>query len=224
MSPPAPRSDLDARVAASPLLHTMRTMARDKRALRLKQKKRRRQLARSRTGQVGFASDWPLTSCLMSDNWGEHGVLVQIVVTRTRTPDDPRSDCAVGVFLVDPGCLGVKDGFAKIATQAERRETIERVGRTSLLSEVSPNLALKVIVEATTYASELGFAPHPDAQAPLTLLHDADPSAASEEVPLGGADGKPFYVSGPNDDAERIYRQLEARLGLDGFHCTMMSL
>ena len=224
MSPPAPRSDLDARVAASPLLHTMRTMARDKRALRLKQKKRRRQLAQSRTGQVDFAAAWPLTSCVMSDDWDQYGTLVQIAVTRTRRPDDPHSDCAVGVFLVDPGCLGVKDGFAKIATRAERREIIEGISRMSPLSEVSPDLAMKVIRDATVYAADLGFAPHPDARAPLTLLHDADPSAATEEVPLGSDDGKPFYVSGPNDDAGKICRQLQARLGPDGFHYATMAM
>lgn len=154
----------------------------------------------------------------MSDEWTEHGALVQIVVTRSRLPADPHHNCAIGVFLVDLGCLGIKNAFARITTRAERQELVARIQQTAQLSEVSPDLALKVICEATAYAADLGFDPHPDAAAALPLLHDADPSAAAEQIPLGGPEGKPLYIAGPHDDPDRILHQLEARLGRDAFH------
>jgi len=198
-------------------------MARNKRALRLKQKRRRQQFAQSSVGKVSFASAWPLTSCLMSDNWNDLGALVQIIVTRTRRPDDSHSDCAVGVFLVDLGCLGIKNAFAKVVPPPERRQLVADICQSSMMVEVSPDLALKVIQEATVYAAELGFSPDPDAKAALLLLRDADPSAAHEQIHLGGPDGKPHYISGPHDDQEQICHQLESRLGPDGFNYTIQA-
>ena len=192
-------------------------MARDKRAARLKQKKRRQRLVTSPSGRLRAAMTWPPNSCLMSASWAERGQLVQIVVTRARRADDPHSDCAIGVFLVDLGCLGVKNAFAKAVTAAQRREVVAKIEQNARMTEVSPDLALKVIRAGIDYAADLGFDPNPDAHLALLLLHDADPAAATETVPLGGDDGRPLYIAGPNDNPGQIMRQLEARSGPEGF-------
>jgi len=49
-------------------------------------------------------------------------------------------------------------------------------------------------------------------------LSGADPDACPAKIPLGGDDGKPFYIAGPYDHARAIVDKLIRRLGPDGFH------
>jgi hypothetical protein len=79
------------------------------------------------------------------------------------------------------------------------------------------NLAAKIIREGVAYARELGFSPNRDIRDAELVLGDADPDACDEEIPLG-RDGKPFFVSGPYDNVERILDKLTRKLGPDGFH------
>lgn len=192
-------------------------MARNKRALRLKRDRRRKQQLNSATEQMRMASRWPLASCLMSTNWTDRGALVQLVLMRRRSSDDSSEPGAVGVFLADLGCLGIKNAFARYMSMTEHEALLDHLFDTASFEQVSPDLALKVLVAARDYASSLGFAPHPDSKAPLMLLHDADPARAGESIPVGGPDGKPLFVSGPDDDVPRVVSQLSARLGPDGF-------
>jgi len=37
-------------------------------------------------------------------------------------------------------------------------------------------------------------------------------------IPLGGREGKPFFVAGPYDNVDRIMAKLRRKLGEDGFH------
>lgn len=70
---------------------------------------------------------------------------------------------------------------------------------------------------AVAYARELGFEPHRDSRPAAGHLGElAGPSAIGF-----GRDGKPEYVQGPYDDADRILRTLEANVGRDNFHFTV---
>ena len=83
---------------------------------------------------------------------------------------------------------------------------------------VDLDLAVKVIRTAIDYAADLGFDPHPDFAEVEPLLAGAQPALCSVPVPVGGDDGKPFFVAGPHDDAESIMAILSRRLGREGFH------
>jgi len=52
----------------------------------------------------------------------------------------------------------------------------------------------------------------------MLVLGDADPDACDVPIPLGGKDGKPFFIAGPYDNVDRIMAKLTRKLGPDGFH------
>jgi len=80
------------------------------------------------------------------------------------------------------------------------------------------NLVAKIIREAIAYAKDLGFKPDPDYRDAMLVLGDADPGACDVPVPLGGQDGKPFFIAGPYDNVDRIIAKLTRKLGPDGFY------
>ena len=66
------------------------------------------------------AMKWPMFSCLISSHWRDTGALVQVIVTRSRDSDEPGPMC-VGDFLVDLGCLGLKNGHGGFMLHADRQ-------------------------------------------------------------------------------------------------------
>lgn len=159
---------------------------------------------------------WPLLEVLISPDWEDTGALTEILVARR----SPAGQVVVGVFLVDHGCLGIKSAFGRAFRstgeyQRDLRESLVR-GRDMLIGDL--NLAARIMDEALAYARELGFAPDPDYYAARLVLGDAQPQDCPLRVPLGGTDGKPLFVSGPNDDVEAIMATLTRKLGRQGFH------
>ena len=76
------------------------------------------------------------------------------------------------------------------------------------------DMAAKIIGETIDYAQDIGFKPHKDIKQAFLVLGETHPEKyANLEVPVGGPEGKPFFVSGPNDDADRIIRILDRKLG-----------
>jgi hypothetical protein len=160
------------------------------------------------------AATWPWHECLVSADWHREGELVQVVVARRSSADE----VAAGVFLVDLGCLGVKDAFARLfpSPAAYERDLRRRLTDAQRWVRADPSLAAKIVREGIAYARHLGFAPHRDYAGAAALLQGADPAASDAHVPLG-KDGKPFFVSGPHDNVPRILAQLEKAVGAGNF-------
>jgi len=171
--------------------------------------------ARSMRGLLRTSSSWPLHECWIAKEWQEEGAIVQVVVSRLSS----QGQVAAGVFLVDLGCLGVKNAFGGVfdTRLTYAQELREHTLATQEMIECSLDLAAKVIRDAVAYARDLGFSPHRDYRDAMLVLSDANPDACDETVPLG-MDGKPFFVSGPYDNVDRIMAKLTRRLGPDGFH------
>ncbi|HID87082.1 MAG TPA: hypothetical protein EYP55_06835 [Anaerolineae bacterium] len=162
------------------------------------------------------SGSWPLHECLLTKEWQKEGVITQILVARR----SPTGQIATGTFLVDLGCLGVKSAFASLF---DTRREYERKLRARITSQqdmiqADINLVAKIIREAIAYAQELGFQPDPDYRDAMLVLGDADPDACDVPIPLGGKDGKPFFIAGPYDNVDRIMAKLMRKLGPDGFH------
>ncbi len=200
-----------------------RDVKRRQKALRRKAAKRKRkrkaQAVKMRLSPrhlLRAAAAWPLHECLVTQGWQEEGQIVQILVARR----SPWGEVAIGTFLVDLGCLGVKSAFASLfgSVREYERKLREGVLQNQTMVPADLNLVAKIIREGIAYASQLGFAPDPDYRDAAVLLRDADPQACDVEVPLGGEEGKPFFISGPYDDVPRIMAQLVNKLGPDGFH------
>jgi len=161
------------------------------------------------------AGGWPLHECLLAREWQEPGEIIQILVARR----SPTRQIAVGSFLVDLGCLGVKSAFAAFFDSQREYEKQLRAGMRAQQAMIKAdlNLVAKIIREAIAYADELGFKPDPDYRDAMLVLGDADPNACNVPIPLG-KDGKPFFVAGPYDNVDRIMSKLTRKLGPDGFH------
>jgi hypothetical protein len=193
---------------------------RRQKALQRKAAKRKQKRASSRPrptkgrALLRAAGYWSLHECLLTKAWQQPEELTQILVARR----SPTGQIAVGTFLVDLGCLGVKNAFvALFDSQREyEREQRSRVMAEQAMVKADLNLAAKIIRETIAYAGELGFKPHRDYRDAMLVLGDADPDACDESIPLG-KDGKPFFVAGPYDNVDRIMAKLERKLGPDGF-------
>ena len=195
-----------------------RQQARQRKAAKRKQKRQRRTpLVPRRQGVRSLlraSGDWPLHECLLTKEWQKEGVMTQILVARR----SPQGQIAVGLFLVDLGCLGVKSGFGRILdARREYRELRGGVKANQVMIKADVNLVAKIIREAIAYAGELGFHPDPDYRDGMLVLGDADPDACDVPIPLGGKDGKPFFIAGPYDNVDRIMATLTRKLGPDGF-------
>jgi len=173
------------------------------------------QLFQSPRALLRASGSWPLYECLLTKEWREEGAIVQILVARR----SPSGQIAAGTFLVDLGCLGVKSAFASLFDTRREYEQKLRAGMTAQQEMIKANLNLvaKIIREAIAYAQNLGFKPDPDYRDAMLVLGDADPDACDVPIPLGGRDGKPFFIAGPYDNVDRIMAKLTRKLGPDGF-------
>jgi hypothetical protein len=196
-------------------------MARDRRSRRLQKQHYEARVTRAPWLALPRASTWPLTLALISSNWQEMGTLVQVVLERTRDPQDPDSPVAVAVYLLDPGCLGLKNTMGRLGTRAETTALIEQLKSRQRFAKVEPGLAVMIIRTTIEYARSLGFEPNADFASTESMLAGIEPGPRDARLHLGGPEGKPMFVSGPDDDVEAILRQLRARLGQDGFTFTV---
>jgi hypothetical protein len=175
-----------------------------------------RQLFQSPRALLRASGSWPLHECLLTKEWREEGAITQILMARR----SPSGQIATGTFLVDLGCLGVKSAFASLFdTRREYEQKLRsRITARQDMIKADLNLVAKVIREAIAYAEDLGFKPDPDYRDAMLVLGDADPGACDVPIPLGGRDGKPFFIAGPYDNVDRIMAKLTRKLGPDSFH------
>jgi hypothetical protein len=149
--------------------------------------------------RLAAAEQWPIVAALVPEDLWHHGI-GQLILAR-RCPDG-RLACAV--FLVDSFCLGVKNAFWKIMTESEYNEMVRRVQTTGgALDTVTPERLAKLVYAAVDYAQALGFPPHPDYRHARMLLAGIDASRCPDIFEFGH-DGKPLYIQGPHDSAEKI--------------------
>ena len=164
-----------------------------------------------RQSQIQEASQWPLLEVLISETWQETTQICQIAVVR-KSPDSVQ--IAVAAFLVDLGCLGIKNALTNSYTSMSvyQREYRQHLMASQAVVPGDLDLAAKIIHESIAYSGSLGFKPHKDTKMALRLLADAQPEHCHETIPLG-KDGKPFFINGPYDDVTRILRVLNRHVG-----------
>ena len=165
---------------------------------------------------IRHARTYPIFECLISDNWQkkDNMGLVEVLVARQQ----PDGNICFGVYLVDTFCLGLKNtfanaGFSRGRYQSEVRNKVFRAGKPV---ECPVELAHQMIYQSIEYAEQFGFEPQRDFALSQYLL--APRGELEEPYDLTfGKDGKPFFISGPNDNVTRIMRQLEKTAGPGNF-------
>jgi hypothetical protein len=157
------------------------------------------------------ARNYPILGCWVMEGWQEQGITPVIVA---RLQADNR--VVFGAFMVDLYCLGVKNALweADVSRNRFERELPRMCSEAPEACEAS--LAHEIIYGAIEYARRYGFEPHRDfAKASLVL----DPPAAHARIHHVefGHEGKPLFVSGPNDNARAIVNQLMRTAGEGNF-------
>ncbi len=129
----------------------------------------------------------------------------------------PHRNWTVASYLVDYWCLGVKDVIPpKSMTKDKYALFVSRYFERSPegSDRISLEQAQSIIYGSIEYARKLGFQPARDFE--QAREHLGNPSQLQELK--FGRNGKPYYISGPYDDTNRIMKTLQNSIGDDNFN------
>lgn len=164
------------------------------------------------------AKNSPIESCLIRKNIFSEGIGTAIVSRKM-----PNSRLGIGVFLLDVWCLGVKNTYFSVLSKDEYTDRLKEINVHETLENIHPSCARKLIDQCINFSDELGFKPHKEFKISRQLLVDIDPTVCPNQY-VFGKDGKPFYISGPNenlDQSNKIIRSLRRHCGEDNFDYLM---
>ncbi|MGH9444288.1 MAG: hypothetical protein ACRD3O_00870 [Terriglobia bacterium] len=165
--------------------------------------------------QIATAANSPIHEALVPAKLFETGI-GNLVFSRSL----PDGRIAFGRFLLDVFCLGIKDVFVAIAAGSKYAERRSGWLAAESLQPMQPACFRKLVEGGVAYAQNLGFSPHCDYAVASQIFGDVE-SFACPTCFEYGQDGKPFYVSGPHENAaqvQAILDQLRRRLGAENFH------
>ncbi|WP_414544923.1 DNA-binding response regulator [Nostoc sp. CCY0012] len=119
-------------------------------------------------------------------------------------------------YLLDIWCLGIKDTIPprtidRIKFKEFTEALFEPFGGKP--QEVPLEVAQGMIFSACEYAESLGFKPHKDFEKSRSHIGEWDGKIRIE----CGRNGKPFYVSGPHDNPQKIMEILKKTKGEGNF-------
>jgi hypothetical protein len=171
----------------------------------------------SQTGALRAATHWPVFECFAAPGWTEPTTelpeLTPVVVSRRA----PTGRVAVSWFLVDLACLGVKNADAMVMdSEDDFRAFLSRLPGSESYQPVSFDCASKIVQEGVAYARQFEIAPHKDYFKAAPFLEGASPDACTTPVNLGW-NGKPYFVSGPHDNVQKILARLTKAVGPGNF-------
>jgi len=164
------------------------------------------------------AKNSPIEGCLIRKNIFSEGIGTAIVSRKM-----PNSRLGIGVFLLDVWCLGVKNTYFSVLSEDEYTERIKEISAHEILENIHPSCARKLIEQCINYSDGLGFKPHKDFKISRQLLVDIDPTVCPIQY-VFGKDGKPFYISGPNENlnqSNKIIKSLLQHCGEGNFDYLM---
>lgn len=155
-------------------------------------------------------SRWALHECWVPIELWESGI-GHVVVSRKSS----LGDIAVGMYLLDVFCLGVKDCFVRVMDESEYKKMLQQISTfTGELKLVESSYANTLICKTKEYAMQLGFKPHKDFLKAHWMLKDI---SIDETLTFTfGKDNKPFYVQGPHEspsDVRRVMHTLNTNFG-----------
>jgi hypothetical protein len=178
------------------------------------QKRRTEIVEASLPARVLRAAQAPIQRCLLTGDLFEIG-MGTLILARGVTSHH----LAVGSFLLDAFCLGVKDVIFESVESEFFEFYVEATGMESPLVSVDPDYARKLLRDLAAWSQSIGFPPHRDFAAVERIFGDVSADESEADFPFG-SDGKPLYIPGPFDSPSLIRRrieQLQKHLGDGGF-------
>jgi hypothetical protein len=164
-------------------------------------------------GQAALGASLPIQYCLLTENLFEIG-MGTLILARGRT----FGSVVVGAFLLDSFCRGVKDTFVRTLDGDQLEFYLERIYSAMPAEPVDPAYARKLLRDLTRWSGSLGFPPPRSLKHAERLFGEVDWKACTAEFTFG-QNGKPLYVSGPDEPAStgrKHVQQLREKLGPDG--------
>ena len=164
--------------------------------------------------QVAAAANSPIHEALVPAKLFEVGV-GNLVFSRLL----PDGRIAMGAFLLDVFCLGVKNALVAILDKVEYAMRRSSWSAAESLQPMDPACFRKLVEGGVAYAQDLGFSPHADYAVASQIFGDVQVTDCSTRFNYG-CDGKPFYVSGPHEtptQVRNIVAQLDRRMGAGNF-------
>ena len=172
----------------------------------------------SRKKSIIVAKNSPIKNCLIRKGIFSEGIGTAIV-----SREMPNSYLGVAVFLLDVWCLGVKNAYFSVLSENEYTDRLNEISVHETLENIHPSCARKLIEQCIDYSDALGFKPHKDFKISRQLLMDIDPTVCPSQY-IFGKDGKPFYISGPNENlnqSKKIINSLLSNCGEGNFDYLM---
>jgi len=158
----------------------------------------------------------PIHECLIRDNW-EESKFSPVLISRQKA----NGAIIMASYIVDMKCLGVKNTFFGYDLSPIRyRETIKEMGDSMEVNfvPIESTLAHNIIYGAVEFAEDCGFEPHKDFTSTTEYLLEKVESIEYLEIAFGDNEGKPLYIEGPHDDAEKIMATLNKTVGAGNFN------
>lgn len=161
-----------------------------------------------------YLSKLPIYGCSITKGWQQKGI-ANVAVAKQM----PNGMLAIGYFLVDIWCLGIKDAFYELNSDGVRlREMINDSFEPSM--RIAYEDARRLIFGALNYAKNIGFAPHKDWEIARLIL---EPERPFDDVYVFGHNGRPHYVNGPYDLKERDVKAIINKVTQAGGHWDIIS-
>jgi hypothetical protein len=164
--------------------------------------------------RVSRAAQAPIQACFLTESLLDGG-MGTLVIARGATPHY----VAMGSFLLDVFCLGIKDVTFEQVEGEVFDLYMTAMHAASPMVPVDPGRARRLMRELAAWSQSIGFPPHRDFAAVERIFGDVVEDATDIAFPFG-CDGKPFYIPGPSDTRSLIRQRIERlrqSVGEDGF-------
>lgn len=139
----------------------------------------------------------PVHECKVAKGMFENGI-GSAIISRTL----PDGSLMVSTFLIDVFCLGIKDAMIMQMSRSEYNDLLRMTSMGDPQKDSAPCCLKKLITEAVAYAKSVGIAPHKSYEVAAVMLEGIDAAECKSSYTFG-SNGKPFYISGPNDTSAR---------------------
>ncbi|NCB43302.1 MAG: hypothetical protein EOM59_11870 [Clostridia bacterium] len=151
----------------------------------------------------------PIHQCLVADGYDKY-LLTLCLITRRQ----PSGYLSMAFFMIDRYCLGIKNVmYSCNMTDREVKDMIEKsAAHLGVMKEVSPVYFHNLVYGALDYAESIGFAPEKDFEHAEYLLNPELADDGIDEIEFG-MDGKPYFMSGPDDNVQKILNTLNRTVG-----------
>ncbi len=158
----------------------------------------------------------PIYKCLIADRYDDMGLTLCLIIRK-----QPGGKFMFASFVVDRHCLGVKDATTNCNSEEEQIEEItKKLSMNGTIKEVSAAYLHNLIYAAVDFAEENGFKPHQDFKLAEYVLDPELIDNGIDKIEVG-KDGKPFFISGPYDNVDRIIATLNRNVGEGNYDYTI---